>query len=166
MKEAVRIIVPMVLVAVISAGLISLAYGFTKPYIDEKEKLMTDSMLKEIFPEMGSYTKEDNGYVILKEGQTIGKAVISTRFGYSSEIKMLVGLDNNDTVMGVRVIFQEETPGLGSRIAEPGFYSQFEGLKEEDIKLKKDGGKIDAVTSATISSTAAVEAVRDAAGQN
>lgn len=162
MKEAIKTILPMVLVVFISSILLSLTYAYTSPIIKDQERLKTESILKEIFPEMGSYEKTDTGYKIFSENGSVGNAFISKRYGYSSEIKLLVGVSNEGMIKGVRVIFQEETPGLGSRIAEPEFYMQFSGKQKEDINLKKYGGEIDAVTSATISSGAFVEAVRNA----
>jgi len=53
-----------------------------------------------------------------------------------------------------------ETPGLGARIAEEGFRSQFKELTAEEIALSSEGGKVDAVTSATQSSRALTNGVR------
>jgi electron transport complex protein RnfG len=67
---------------------------------------------------------------------------------------------------------QQETPGLGARIVEvrpggekPWFTSQFEGKSGDELRLKKDGGGIDAITGATISSRAVAGGVYNAAGE-
>ena len=55
------------------------------------------------------------------------------------------------------------TPGLGSNLSSPGLMKQFKGLDaKEDIKVKKDGGTVEAITSATITSRAVCEAINAA----
>lgn len=161
MKELVKLVLPMILVVFIASLLLSFTYGLTKPIIDEREKVRTENMLKELFPELDSYSEIENGYLIMVDGEEVGKAIISSAYGYSSEIKLLVG-KTDDKIAGIRIIYQEETPGLGARITEPEFYKQFDDKEVGEIKLTKDGGEIDAVTSATISSSAVVEAVNNA----
>ena len=82
--------------------------------------------------------------------------------GYSSIINALVGVDLNNKITGIGIISQQETPGLGSNIEKESFLSQFIGKGIEDLNIKKDGGKIDAVTGATISSRAITSGVRNA----
>jgi electron transport complex protein RnfG len=83
--------------------------------------------------------------------------------GYGGDIDILIGLEDETTIKGITIISQSETPGLGSRIAESSFASKFAGLNIGDVALKQDGGQIDAITGATISSGAVVDAVRTAA---
>ncbi|MBM3709310.1 MAG: FMN-binding protein [Actinobacteria bacterium] len=70
-------------------------------------------------------------------------------------------MDSNYQIKGISILSNTETPGLGTRITEISFTDQFKGLGLEDISLSKDGGKIDAITGATISSRAVTNAVRD-----
>ncbi|GAI98087.1 unnamed protein product, partial [marine sediment metagenome] len=72
-------------------------------------------------------------------------------------------LEDETTIKGITIISQSETPGLGSRIAESSFASKFARLNIGDVALKEDGGQIDAITGATISSGAVVDAVRTTA---
>jgi len=62
-------------------------------------------------------------------------------------------------IHGISVISHSETPGLGERIVETAFSSQFNGITTDEVALKDNGGKIDAISGATISSSAVVEAV-------
>jgi electron transport complex protein RnfG len=96
------------------------------------------------------------GYVFIAKGK-----------GYSSVIETMVGVGKDSKITGIKVIFQQETPGLGTRIMEvrhsesdPWFYRQFKGKSTEDnIKERKDGGTIDAVTGATISPRAVTDSI-------
>ena len=86
--------------------------------------------------------------------------------GYSSIIKMLVGIDSHNKITELRVLEQMETPGLGANIEKIEFYEQFTGLTQDDIALKNEGGEIDGVTGATISSRAVIAGVKDALGED
>jgi electron transport complex protein RnfG len=109
---------------------------------------------------MSKYTVEEDIYTIYSNGAEIGYALEAVGKGYGGDIDILIGLKDETTVKGITIISQGETPGLGSRISESSFISEFAGLNIEDIALKQDGGQIDAITGATISSKAVVNTVR------
>jgi len=76
----------------------------------------------------------------------------------------MVGFDMNKTVTGVSVLSHSETPGLGANAANSGFLGQFIGTADAgNLAVAKDGGSVDAVTAATISSRAVTNAVNSAA---
>ena len=81
--------------------------------------------------------------------------------GFGGRIELIVGLLRDGTITGYKVLSQKETPGLGTKIAEEDFAGQFVGLNSylDDISLTRSGGSIDAVTGATISSKAVIDAV-------
>ena len=96
-------------------------------------------------------------------GALVGKTATIVTKGYGGEIEITVGTDANDVVTGVSVGGSSfsETAGLGARAKEAWFGEQFIG-KESPISLVKDGGEIDAITSATITSRAVTTAVNTA----
>lgn len=89
--------------------------------------------------------------------------------GYNGPIRMAIGVNRNGTISGVTILSHRETPGLGAGI-DPEYsdwLQQFRGqsLKQTDRadwKLAHKGGKFDAISGATISSTAVLDAVRAA----
>jgi electron transport complex protein RnfG len=88
--------------------------------------------------------------------------------GYdATQIQLMVGILPDGSIQNISVVQQKETPGLGTKIKEPKFKDQFIAKKpsEFNLKVKKDGGHVDAITAATISSRAFCEAV-DRAFQN
>ncbi len=93
-------------------------------------------------------------------GKLTGKTGTIVTKGYGGEIEITVGVDLNGAVTGVSVGGSSfsETAGLGARSKEPWFSAQFIG-KSSPVALKKDGGEIDAITSATITSRAVTKAV-------
>jgi len=148
------------IVALISVALVTATDSITRDKIEEQEEQQIQSMLKEMFPSMSEYTFEDDIYAIHSDGAGIGYAFLAMGKGYGGDIKILVGLEDETTIKGITIISQEETPGLGGRIAESSFAGKFAGLNIGDVALRQDGGQIDAITGATISSGAVVDAVR------
>ncbi|GAH28060.1 unnamed protein product [marine sediment metagenome] len=154
---------PVVFLAVIvvaSVVLLMVVNSITSPIVKNMQVEEIKNTLRSIFPEMSEYELEDEIYIIYQDGEKAGYAFIASGSGYSGDIDILVGMDNDFVIKDISVLSQIETPGLGSRITESSFTDQFKGLSASDIALKADGGKIDAVTGATISSRAVVNAVQ------
>ncbi|MES2367400.1 MAG: electron transport complex subunit RsxG [Pseudomonadota bacterium] len=89
--------------------------------------------------------------------------------GYSGDINMLVGVDTHGRIIGVRVVSDKETPGLGDYIdvAKSAWIHIFDGKTldnpdRDGWKVKKDGGQFDYMAGATISPRAVVKAVHHA----
>jgi electron transport complex protein RnfG len=95
------------------------------------------------------------------EGPTGTAFKSSSGLGYSGEIEIMMGVNPQGKISGVRVLRHAETPGLGANYAAPemldGFYK--DRLIGDNWKLKKDGGEVDAVTGATITGRAIADAI-------
>ena len=99
----------------------------------------------------------------LKDGRLVGVALEEKGKGYGGDMGVMVGFNMaDDTVAAIGTTTLKETPGLGMRVAEAGFTGQFSGLKTP-AALSAQGGSIDAISGATISSVGVVEAVNKAA---
>ena len=103
-------------------------------------------------------------YTASKGGQTVGYAVESmTKNGFGGVIRLMVGFGADGKILNVNVLQQSETPGLGTKMADEGnaLISSIQNKNswEIEFKVKKDGGELDALTAATISSRAYYEAV-------
>ena len=97
-------------------------------------------------------------------GRLAGVALEEHGKGYGGAIGVMVGFNvANDSLAGIGITTLKETPGLGMRVSEPAFYEQFSG-KKTPVSLAANGGNIDAVSGATISSQGVTEAVNLAAG--
>ena len=126
---------------IISAGSLAFIYMFTQPKIDLNRKLSYDLSVKEVLPQPG-------------------KAVSVSSRGYSGPINMLIGIDKSGKIVGIKILSQTETPGLGANVVKPKFLNQFIGKTGNDpIEPRKD---IDAITGATISSRAVCSGVKQA----
>ena len=83
--------------------------------------------------------------------------------GYCGDIVLMVGFKKDKkTVISYKVLQASETPGLGMKLKTPEFAGQFSGKDGSALKVKKDGGDIEAITSATITSRAVCKAIADA----
>ena len=96
-----------------------------------------------------------------------GYAFIVKGAGFASTIETLVGVDTTGKIVGIKILSQEETEGYGNKITEvregekdPWFMHQFIGKSPADkIALTADGGVIDAISGATITSKAVIESI-------
>lgn len=153
------------IVVLISVSLLTLTDKVTRDKIIYQAELKIQTMLEDMFPSMSEYdlNSDTDIYTIYSDEQKIGYAFLAKGKGYGGEIKILVGLEDETTVKGIKIITQSETPGLGTRVAESSFMELFAGVAINDVALRKDGGQIDSITGATISSAAVINAVREEA---
>jgi electron transport complex protein RnfG len=152
------------LIVVISVVALTLTNGITKEKIALAKKEAISETLATLFPEMEDFTYDetDRIYTPIANGEPLGHAFMATATGYGGAIDILIGLEPDTTLRGIKIISQQETPGLGAKIVEGSFLSQFKGLSVDEVALSRDGGKVDAITGATISSSAVVEGVKEA----
>ncbi|MBC8387261.1 MAG: RnfABCDGE type electron transport complex subunit G [Actinobacteria bacterium] len=154
-------VVFLAIIVTVSVVLLIAINSFTSPVVESRRVEEITGLLENIFPEMSQYELEGEVYIIYQDNEKAGYAFIASGSGYGGNIDILVGLDNSFGIKGVSILSQTETPGLGSRITESLFTDQFKGLSLSDITLKSEGGKIDAITGATISSRAVVNAIKE-----
>jgi electron transport complex protein RnfG len=101
----------------------------------------------------------------LKNGAAVGAAIMgSSDQGYNGLIRILVGFNEDGTINNIAVLEQKETPGLGTKMKDEKFLQQFRTRNPSEYKLKvtKDGGDVDALTGATITTRAFCEATQRA----
>lgn len=104
-------------------------------------------------------------YTALNQGDTVGYAILSsTNSGFGGNVEVMVGFKPDGTIYNTAVVAHQETPGLGDKMTADKFRSQFIGFNCETQKarVKKDGGDVDALTAATISSRAFCSTIRHA----
>jgi electron transport complex protein RnfG len=109
------------------------------------------------------------GYRATKANQPSAILLRSQTTGYAGTLELLIAIDVNGKLLGVKTLKQSETPGLGARIADSpnGWLHVFSGLSLAETgdnvwALKKDHGQFDQIAGATITSRAAINAIHDA----
>jgi electron transport complex protein RnfG len=161
MDESIKMILALVLITAVAVSIISVSYSLTKPLIDSAREKSFQQTVERIFPGSDSNRKVGEKYEVYSNGILVGYAALASAKGYSSQIQLVVGIDLDNRIAGVAVISQQETPGLGTKVADESFLSQFHGMSADGILLRKFGGKIDAVTGATVSSKAVAVGVKE-----
>jgi electron transport complex protein RnfG len=103
-------------------------------------------------------------FLVKRQGEVVAVALEGVGSGFGGDLGVMVGVDlASKQLAGVGVTTMSETPGVGTRVRDASFTAQFEGLPEDTVfRVKKDGGQIDAVTGATVSSRAVASAVETA----
>jgi electron transport complex protein RnfG len=103
---------------------------------------------------------QKNVYLAKKGGTLVAVAYASSGSGYGGEIDVMVGISMDGKLTGISVMTHSETPGLGARITETAFSNQFRGSDlEEGVQLSSQGGSIDGISGASISSKGVITAV-------
>jgi len=153
------------LVVIVAIVALTLTNGITKDKIVQAKQDAVKEMLATLFPDMQSFDYDENTglYTVIAGGEPIGHAFMAQGRGYGGAIDILIGVKpDNKSLQGIKIITQQETPGLGAKIINASFLDQFKGVSVDEVNLARNGGKIDAITGATISSSAVVEGVKEA----
>ncbi|MCP4395502.1 MAG: RnfABCDGE type electron transport complex subunit G [Alphaproteobacteria bacterium] len=167
------------LVTVISAAAISGVHSMTKERIATAKVDKANKAVKEVIsdidmgtvkavmlPVYGDENAEPLQCYPNRDDGGIKNVVIKTYSdkGYGGLIWLMAGFMADGTIVDVSVLEQKETPGLGTKISDDAFISQFRGKNPEtfSLKVRQDGGDVDAVTAATISSRAFCDALERA----
>lgn len=175
MKEMIKMMVVLSLICGISGITLAALKEATTPTIEEQ--VLTYVQAPAIESVLNGYDnnpikdrkkfsvggKDVMVFPAIRDGSLVGVAFETAGKGYGGNIGVMVGFDvTADALTGIGITTMKETPGLGSRVADHGYTSQFRSHPIDSMDLKKNGGDIDAVAGATISSTGTVSAVRDA----
>lgn len=169
MNQLVRFGIILALICFAATLVLAVTYEVTKPKIDAELKREEDEALKTIIPDADSFKEKSidgiKYFEALRGADLIGYCIKVAGSGYNGYIRMIVGIDKDGIIKGIKVLEQYETPGLGAKIIEikrgenePHFLKQFVGKSAKTVEVKKD---IDAITGATISSEAVTDAVKE-----
>ena len=160
MKEMLRYGVILSVICVIASGLLAGVYSLAKPQIDKQAVAELEISLMQVLPQAVSFEPVKSGEEILyykgytKEKKSAGIVFKATAKGYSSTIETLVGASREGKIIAIKVISQNETPGLGTRVTETTFTDQFINKGVADMP------KVSTISGATISSSAVINTVK------
>ena len=174
----VNMLVALLVIAAVSGGVLGLVYGVTKDAIAEVDQKKNEAAIMAVLPIEGEITYKADTLKYNYEGTTLtfpcnlaydangnfqGAAVKTSEGGFGGKIDMMVGFLADGTIKGTSVLSHAETPGLGANMTGK-FKDQFVDKNPASYKLTvtKDGGDVDAITAATITSRAFSKAVNKA----
>jgi electron transport complex protein RnfG len=164
-NSTARLIIVLFLISAITALCLGLVNYITKDRIAEIKAEKTAAAMEEVLPadsyEEVSYTGGDSLVAKVYKAGDAGYVVEVLPSGFGGAIDMMVGVDASGTVTGVSIIDMSETSGLGANASKEEFRSQFVGATGS-VAVTKDGGTIDALTGATVTSRAVSNGVNAA----
>ena len=170
-----NMLIALMVITIVSGGVLGFIYGLTNERIELNKKEKNEKAINEVL----NINSKDNvvkktfdcdtlvyNLAYTADNQFIGAAVKTSQEGFSSKIELMVGILADGVINKVSVISQQETPGLGANMVNAKFIDQFEGKDPSTfiLRVSKDnnGGSVDAITAATISSRAFTKAVNRA----
>jgi electron transport complex protein RnfG len=177
MREMIQMVVVLTVLSFVSGGLLAYVKDGTKDKIEVQQltfvkgpaikailKGATNDPIKDRFKLKDGDT-EQSFFVGVFDGKPDTVAFESSGKGFGGDIGVMVGVKlEDDKIVGVGVTTHSETPGVGSRAkTDPAFVAQFPGQPiEETFKVKADGGQVDALSGATVTSRGVSAALTEA----
>ena len=165
-----NMLVVLTVITIVAAGVLASVNAVTAPQI---KKINEENLAAGIKAVMGSddiqvsdpwevdaFTAYD---INDKQGNLLGKAVVTTENGFGGPLKVLVGFNTDGDILGYTVLEHAETPGLGAKAGE-WFQDKIIGMNPgtNNFTVSKDGGEVDAITASTITSLAFLRAIQNA----
>lgn len=165
-------IITLATIGIISALLLSFVYEWTTPYIQANQAQARKQAINEVLPNVEEVEEVGkNGSVFYEgydaEGNQIGVAFQNSGGGYNGIIEIMIGVDlESNKIYKISVLEHQETPGLGARITESQFKSNFEDKPFGDYNVVKtppsEEMQVQAIAGATISSVSTTRIIEDA----
>ncbi len=93
--------------------------------------------------------------------ETVGYCFTASLYGYSGDVITMVGIGNDMKINKIKVISQTETPGLGANCIMQSFQDRFKALSSSELVVDKDGGNIQSLTGATITTRTIANSIKD-----
>lgn len=152
-------------ISAITALLLGLVNMITAPAIAANELKKTNDAMAAVLPadsyDEVEYTGSDPLVTAMYKAGDAGYVVQVSPSGFGGNLNVMVGVTADGTCSGVSIISHAETSGLGANATKPAFRDQFVG-KSGTVAVTKDGGEINALTGATITSRAVANGVNSA----
>lgn len=176
MSPALKMIIVLTAVGVVSGGSLAKVYKRAAPLIEEQRLKSLKEAIFTVLPRARDYKAEEGKGMIVykgfdKEGNPVGIALEVEGAGFQGKVRLMVGLDNRlEKLLGMEILDSLETPGLGGKIIDPEFKDQFRGLavkpriayiKHRHPDAPKKPGEVDSITGATISTAAVVDMINE-----
>ena len=177
MREMIKMLIVLTVLATLSGGLLAAIRDNTKDRIENQvlefvkgpairsilEGASNDPIKDRFQLKVGDI--EHTFFVGVIDGEPRAVTFETSGKGYGGDVGLMVGIDiSNDQIMGVGVTTHAETPGMGAKAkTDPSFVAQFRELSlEKPVNVTGDGGSINAISGATITSRAVCSATNDA----
>lgn len=166
-----NLIITLATIGIISALLLTFVYEWTTPYIEANQAQARKQAINEVLPGVEEVEEvEKNGNLFYEgydaNGNRIGVAFQNSGGGYNGPIEIMIGVNlESDKIYKISILNHQETPGLGARITENQFKSNFEDKPFGDYSVVKsppsEEMQVEAIAGATISSENTTRIIED-----
>ena len=166
MKKILGLVISLTIISGVCAAVLAYVDSITKDPIAQMKVQQEQAAVKAVLPPGATEVVEGTGFFVGMNGKNdiVGYAAKGKDGGgYGGDIELMVGfMPDKKTVVCYKTLAASETPGLGMKLKTPEFADQFKGKDGRALRVKKDGGEVEAITSATITSRAVCRAIADA----
>ena len=166
MKKILGLVLSLTLISGVCAAVLAYVNSLTKDPIAKMKVQQEQAAVKAVLPAGVTEVVEGTGFFVGMDAndKILGYAAKGKdAHGYGGDIELMVGFEaDKKTVVCYRTLVASETPGLGMKLKTPEFAGQFKGKDGKSLSVTKDGGQVEAITSATITSRAVCRAIADA----
>ncbi len=169
MKKIMSLVASLTVISAVCAGVLAYVDSITREPIKATAADNERKAIRAVLPPGTEKTESVGSALVGKDasGKIVGYVAKGMDSGgYGGDVVLMVGFQpDKKTVVSYKVLQAAETPGLGMKLTTPEFSGQFAGKDGRSLSVKKDGGDIEAITSATITSRAVCRAIADAQGK-
>ncbi|MDL2313733.1 FMN-binding protein [Desulfovibrio sp. OttesenSCG-928-C14] len=175
LQSLMPVVVLTIICAVAGATLAGVKIGTAERIENQLLVNVQGPALQKMFPHAANNVIAERKKFTVKDGRNVVAFPVYERHqlravaiegigqGYGGDLGVMVGFNiDNDSLYGIAITISKETPGIGSEVSSSRFTKQFTGSPDA-VALRSNGGEIDAISGATISSTGAVNGVKEAA---
>lgn len=172
MKDFLRYVAVLFVICSVAAAVLATVYEVTKEPIAASRRQQTLDAIQTVLPAFEKVVDAEEVRQFLGDpglpeiypaytgGELIGAAIkVTDPDGYGGDVTYMIGVTTDERINAIQLLAHKETPGLGTKLAEEPFAGQFRGLEvpEGGLQVDKDGGTIQSITGATISSRTATD---------
>lgn len=171
-----HMVISLGIITLMSGAILALVYNVTKEPIANVDRQKKIDAVAGVVPQFDNDPMTDTvnidgctAHIATLDGQLAGVAVeVTAPDGFSGPFNLIIGFDDKGNLSGYQVINHSETPGLGAKMSEwfrdpTGNRSVIgRNLKDAELIVSKDGGQVDGITAATITSRAFLKAINRA----
>ena len=161
-NEIIKPVLVLVCICLVVTALLAYINSVTSPIIAKAEQKKTEQAMSEVLADADGFEKleienlPDRVTEVYTANNGSGYVFMLTTKGYGGDMKLICGMDANGVIEQCKTLSHAETSGLGSKTAEDPYRNQYSGKSDDTLS------EVDAITGATISSTAYKNAIEDA----
>lgn len=160
----------LVLICLVITAALVMTNGATAPQIAKIQKENADKTRAEVLAEADGFTAYDGKLLdgvteVYFANNKCGAVVTSTNKSFGGTITVMVGIDKDGAITGVKVTEHKDTPGLGTKAMTPEYLAGYQGVSELTADKVKDQKDVSYIVGATVSSNGVYGAVKTALQQ-